>query len=152
MLEIKGSRRRPVLRLVKRRSAQTLVPIIQKYVRRGTTILSDSWASYRHLAHYGYIHYQVTHNRHFVHPGTGAHTQHIERAWRSYKTDIYRYRGNMTMQTLKDNLSFIEWDQWRGKLHRKGRLGALFKDIRQMYKVWPTTVSISVVLGSQFQF
>ncbi|KAG7518072.1 hypothetical protein JOB18_023807 [Solea senegalensis] len=92
MMEVRRSRRRPVLKLVETRSRRTLLPIIRKYVRPGSEIISDCWRSYNRLSHDGYIHYQVNHQRYFVHPGTGAHTQHIERAWRTYKEDIYRWR------------------------------------------------------------
>ena len=135
MVEVKRSRRRPVLKLVKNRSRRRLLPIIRKYIRPGSDVISDCWGAYNRLSHDGYIHYQVNHQRHFVHPGSGAHTQHIERAWRNYKEDIYRYRGNLSEKALKMNLRFIEWNHWLGKEHRKGILGRLFKDIRACYKV-----------------
>nr|XP_055032797.1 uncharacterized protein LOC129421358 isoform X1 [Misgurnus anguillicaudatus] len=109
MIEVKRNQRRPVLKVVKRRTARKLIPIIRKHVRQGSTLISDDWPAYRKLAHHGFIHYQVNHSRFFVHPQTGAHTQHIERAWRTYKNEVFRYRGNMTLQTLKDQLAFIEW-------------------------------------------
>ena len=135
MVEVKRSRRRPVLKLVKNRSRRRLLPIIRKYIRPGSDVISDCWGAYNRLSHDGYIHYQVNHQRHFDHPGSGAHTQHIERAWRNYKEDIYRYRGNLSEKALKMNLRFIEWNHWLGKEHRKGILGRLFKDIRACYKV-----------------
>ena len=135
MMEVKGSRRRPVLKLVENRSRRILHPIILKYVRPGSQIISDCWRAYDRLARDGYIHYQVNHRRYFVHPGNGAHTQHIERAWRSCKENIYRYRGNLSESALKMNLKFIEWNQWLGKEHREGILGRLFKDIRACHKV-----------------
>ena len=135
MLEMKGSRRRPVLKLVEKRSRETLQPLIQKYVKPGSAIISDCWRAYNHLSHQGYIHYQVNHQRYFVHPVTGPHTQNIERAWRSYKEDIYRYRGNLNEDMLKNSLKFIEWHYWLGKRHHDGVLGRLFKDIRACYHV-----------------
>ena len=91
-MEVKGSRRRPVMKLVENRSRLILRPIILKYVRPGSQVISDCWRAYDRLAHDGYIHYQVNHKRYFVHPGNGAHTQHIERACRSCKENIYTYR------------------------------------------------------------
>lgn len=130
MIEVKRSRRRPILKLVENRSRERLLPIINKYVRPGRKVISDSWRAYNRLLHNGYIHYQVNHHRHYVHPDTGAHTQHIERAWRTYKEDVYRYRGNLTEKSLKMNLRFIEWNHWLAKDYHKGILGRLFKDIR----------------------
>lgn len=135
MMEVKRSRRRPILKLVENRSRERLLPLIRKYVRCGTKIISDSWGAYSTLQANGFIHYQVNHQRHFVHPGTGAHTQHIERAWRTYKEDIYRYRGNLSEKFLKMNLRFIEWNHWLAKEYHRGTLGRLFKDIRACYRV-----------------
>ena len=129
MVEVKRSRRRPVLKLVKTRSRRRLLPIIRKYVRHGSEVISDCWAAYNRLSHDGYMHYQVNHQRHYFRPGSGAHTHHMERAWRSYKGD----RGNLTEKTLKINLRFIEWSHWLGKEHRGGILGRIFKDIRACY-------------------
>ncbi|XP_049319291.1 uncharacterized protein LOC111188896 [Astyanax mexicanus] len=135
MMEIKRNRRRPLLKVVKRRTAAKLIPAIQKYVRCGTTVISDEWPAYKQLGQHGYIHYQVNHKRFFVHPQTGAHTQHIERAWRTFKNEVYRYRGNLTKKSLKDQLAFIEWNYWRGKSHPRGVLGCLFEDIGLKYQV-----------------
>ena len=135
MLEVKRSRRRPILKLVKNRSRRRLLPIIQRYIRPGTEVISDCWGAYNSLSNQGYIHYQVNHQRYFIHPGTGAHTQHIERAWRNYKEDIYRYRGNFSEEALRMNLRLIEWNHWLGKKHKEGILGRLFEDIQAYYKV-----------------
>lgn len=135
LLEVKGQRRRPVLKFVKRRTQHRLMPIIQRYVRPGSDVLSDSWPAYRRLQQNGYIHYQVNHRRFFIHPTTGAHTQHIERAWRNIKNDVYHFRANMTEQKLKECLSFIEWDYWLAKKNKNGALGQLIEDIRYTYRV-----------------
>lgn len=135
MMEVKGSRRRPILKLVKNRTRERLMPVITKYVKPRTRVISDSWRAYSALQQNGFIHYQVNHQRYFVHPGTGAHTQHIERAWRSYKQEVYRYRGNLTEKSLKLTLRLIEWNYWLAREYRKGTLGRLFKDIRACYRV-----------------
>lgn len=99
ILGVQRSRQRrgkPVLRLVERRSRATLVPLIQQYVRGGSTIISDEWRVYSALPQLGYRHYTVNHRVAYVNPVTGAHTQHIERAWRKYKEKIWRLRGNRT--------------------------------------------------------
>lgn len=135
MLEVKGQQRRPVLRLIRQRSSRKLLPIIRKHVRPGSEVVCDSWRAYRRLSQEGFIHHQVNHRWHFVHPQTGARTQHIERAWRNYKEDIYRFRGNLTPKALKMNLRFIEWNHWLTRHHKYGIIGRLFKDIRACYKV-----------------
>jgi transposase-like protein len=61
-----------------RRDAATLVPIIERHVHPGTMIYSDGWAAYRGLQEAGYQHQTVIHDRNFVDPDTGTHTQTIE--------------------------------------------------------------------------
>ncbi|XP_028439293.1 uncharacterized protein LOC114559068 isoform X1 [Perca flavescens] len=131
MLGVKGKHRRPLLKLVKRRSRNHLLPLVVKHVRPGTVIISDEWRAYRGaLTNLGYTHFTVNHSRWFVDPVTGAHTQQLERAWLTYKSIIWRLRGNRTEKLLKEHLAVIEWTYWLGNRHRKGPLGRLLKDIR----------------------
>ena len=64
------------------RKKETLIPLIQKWVRPGTILVTDSFKSYRGLSKFGYHHYVVNHKRNFVAPKTLAHTQRIEGEWR----------------------------------------------------------------------
>ena len=130
MLEIRGNSRRPVLRLVKRRNKATLVPIIKKHIKPQSTVVSDEWRAYSSLSQEGYRHVKVNHSQNYVDPATGLHTQNIERAWQTYKKEVWRLRGNRTEKSLKRQLCFIEWTYWLGKRHKHGILGRLFKDIR----------------------
>ncbi|KAK9976878.1 hypothetical protein ABG768_018699 [Culter alburnus] len=91
--ESKFCHKRKVQELVKQRSRRHLLPITRKHVRTGTQILSECWRAYNTVQQHGYIHYQVNHR-------TGAHTQHMERTWRTYKENIYSYRENLTKQSL----------------------------------------------------
>ncbi|KAM9434088.1 uncharacterized protein Hap1MRO34_002771 isoform 1-T1 [Clarias gariepinus] len=80
--------KKPILCLLERRSRRDLVPLVAHHVRPGSSIISDEWRAYRILPELGYNHHTVNHSRWYVDPHTGAHTQHIERAWRSYKEQI----------------------------------------------------------------
>ncbi|XP_033971273.1 uncharacterized protein LOC117470561 [Trematomus bernacchii] len=103
MLGIRGTRRRPILRLVKQRSRRHLIPLVTKYVRQGTTVITDMWRAYiTAITESGFVHFSVNHSRSFVNPVTGAHTQNIERAWSTYKSQVWRLRGNRTEKTLKN--------------------------------------------------
>lgn len=136
MLGVKHNLRRPILRLVTRRSRNHLIPIIVKHVRPGTILISDEWRAYRGvLANMGYRHFTVNHSHWFVDPNTGAHSQHLERAWLSYKTRVWRLRGNRTEKMLKEHLALIEWTNWLGERHRRGVLGRLFRDIYHQFPV-----------------
>jgi len=63
------------------REANTILPIIRKYVAPGTTIKTDGLASYRPLQFEGYFHEDVNHSNHHVDPWTGVHTNLIEGSW-----------------------------------------------------------------------
>lgn len=136
LLEVHHSSRRPVLKLVPSRARTTLIPIIKRHVRSGSTIYSDSWRAYvQSLTKEGYHHYPVNHKNNFVDPHTGSHTQHIERYWQTIKGQVWRLRGNRTEKMLTSHLKFIEWTYWLGKKTKKGIFGRLIHDISQKYRV-----------------
>ncbi|XP_035983497.1 uncharacterized protein LOC118557487 [Fundulus heteroclitus] len=135
MLEVDENSRKPILKLVKDRSRQTLTRQIRRHIRPRTSILTDEWRAYRgQLSQYGYHQYSVCHKKNFVDPVTGAHTQHIERAWQNYKLEIWRHRGNRTPETLQSHLKMIEWHHWLGVCHYNGVLGRIFHDVKQYLK------------------
>ena len=109
MLGIKDDRRKPILKIVHRRSTRHHIPFIKKHIRRGSSIISDGWRSYRRLQDEGYNHLTVNHQEYFVDPVTGAHTLNLERLWGVCKATIWRLKGNRTQNMLKDNLDVIEW-------------------------------------------
>lgn len=133
MLGVQGTERRPILRLVRKRSRQHLLPLVVKHIRPGAVIISDEWRAYRALRSLGYRHLTVNHSRWFVDPVTRAHTQHLERAWLTYKSNIWRLRGNRNAKLLKEHLGVIEWTHWLARRHNKGPLGRLIKDIRSQF-------------------
>lgn len=78
------------------RSAEVLIPIIQKHVQEGTTIHTDYWRAYDCLDQYGYIHKKVNHSdpdNPFV-AQDGTHTQRIESQWRVVKRFFYKDNYN----------------------------------------------------------
>ncbi|KAG1954690.1 hypothetical protein F2P79_008865 [Pimephales promelas] len=111
---------KPILRLLERRSRSHLVPLIAHHVKPGSSIISDEWRAYRILPALGYNYHTVNHSRWYVDPHTGAHTQHIERAWRSYKEQIWRLRGNRTESLLTDHLA--SGNSGKKKKHRVFRV------------------------------
>lgn len=85
------------------RSEKTLVEIIVKYVKPGSTIYSDGWAAYHNLKDYGFVHYVVIHKETFKavyrNEETGedieVHTNQIEGAWAHAKNHFkYIYGTN----------------------------------------------------------
>uniref|UniRef100_A0A914CQ65 ISXO2-like transposase domain-containing protein n=1 Tax=Acrobeloides nanus TaxID=290746 RepID=A0A914CQ65_9BILA len=69
------------------RNAATLLPIIQRYVIPGSTIMSDCWPAYGGIQNLpeAYQYLKVNHTYNFVDPDTGAHTQTIESTWQKLK-------------------------------------------------------------------
>ena len=132
LLEVGQTSRRPILKVVRGRSREDLLPTIIHHVRGGSQIVSDEWRAYqRALGDMGFDHHTVCHKRHFVDPNTGAHTQHLERAWQTFKVEVWRHRGNRTTKLLQEHLKVIEWEYWLGRNHRFHIIGRLLHDIRK---------------------
>ena len=73
------------------RSKATLIPLIKKYVHRGSIIYTDAWRAYAGLGRLGYQHRVVNHSENFVDPeDSSVHTQNIERLWRDIKGWVRR--------------------------------------------------------------
>jgi transposase-like protein len=114
------------------RSAATLLPIIRQSILPGTTILSDQWAAYNGIAAMGFNHQTVNHSINFVDPTTGAHTQHIERAWKAAKERNKRHNG--THRGMMD--SYMCEYMWRKKQIVNGN--DVFESIlRDITLFWP---------------
>ena len=77
------------------RDSATLIPIIEKYVVKGSLICTDGWTSYICLPAYGYHHGVCNHSIHeWVNPiKPHHHIQSIERVWSDLKEYSQR-RGN----------------------------------------------------------
>ena len=59
-----------------------------KWIKPGTTIISDCWRSYIHLEKAGFEHLTVNHTIEFKNPETGAHTNNIEGTWFHLKRSL----------------------------------------------------------------
>lgn len=118
------------------RSVRTeLIPLIAHHAKRGSVIISDECQAYRHaLPQLGYRHYTVNHSVVFVDAQTGAHSQYLERAWRTYKETVWKLRGNRTKELLVNHLAVIEWLEWLVKGNHSGPLGHLIHDIAKLYR------------------
>ena len=63
---------------VHNRKQDTLLPLIQKWIKPGTIIHSDCWKSYNKLSKLGYTHVTVNHLKRFFDWKTAACTNGIE--------------------------------------------------------------------------
>ena len=104
-----------LMRVVERRDAPTLLPIIQQHVLPGTVIYSDEWRAYRHVAALPPVaaHQTVNHSIQFVDPATGVHTQHIESYW---KTKLKQMKG-CHRHMLPSYLDEFMWRERHGASH-----------------------------------
>ena len=74
---------------VKDKKKKTLLPIITKYVKQGSTIITDKFASYLNIDKEGFYHFSVNHSQDFVDKFQPfVHTNIIERTWRSLRNQI----------------------------------------------------------------
>ena len=72
--------------LPRERTAANLLPLITKYIKAESVIISDKWRAYNKLAELGYVHKTINHSDNFVDPDDPTvHTQNIERLWRDVK-------------------------------------------------------------------
>jgi hypothetical protein len=101
------------LELVPNRRADTLLPIIEKYVNYGTYIMTDGHASYNTVSQIGngiYSHSVVVHENNFVSPfDVIVHTQNVECLWSRLKRKFKCMHG--TYSTLL--ASYIHEFLWR---------------------------------------
>lgn len=93
------------------RDAATLKQVITTYVRPGSIIITDCWASYNWIDEddefYQRQHLTVNHSLHFTDPLTGATTNTIEGTWTGVKDLIPPKRRRQ--ETLGDNLFEYIW-------------------------------------------
>ena len=77
------------------RRVQTLFPIMQRHLRSGTTVYSDSWVAYRSVQKLPAVsqYNMVNHSLNFVDPVTGVHMQNIESYWNWVKMKFKRIKG-----------------------------------------------------------
>lgn len=96
------------MELVKNRTADILLPIIQKVCEMGTTVISDQWSAYQKLTELGFPHYTVDHSRFFVNPTSREiHTQNIEISWCWAKYWIKRHKKFTGLQDMLNTFCWI---------------------------------------------
>lgn len=76
---------------VPNRKRCTLLPIIKKWINKGSIIHSDCWKAYDCLSKEGYTHVKVNHSKEFIDRSTCACTNSIESDWRHCKVLLPRY-------------------------------------------------------------
>lgn len=112
-----NNEKRGYLELVENREADTLIPIIQRWVLPGAIIHSDGWRAYNLLSSLGFRHFVVNHRENFVDPTTGACTNHVEAFWSTIKKKLKRVAGSsgeMRWAHLDEAL-YRHWHRFKAK-------------------------------------
>ena len=66
---------------------ETMLALINKWAKPGTTIFPNRWKGHINLENYRYVHKTVNHSFEFVND-EGFHTNKIERHWRQIKASL----------------------------------------------------------------
>ena len=113
------------------RTKNTLMPIIQKYIRTSLTIMSDEWRAYADIGTSGYTHQTVNHSENFIDPTTGAHTQGIEGHWSCTKR-MMRKQGVMNTSSDLFPTYLVEF-LWRRRFEDEDLFEKLLEHISEQY-------------------
>jgi transposase-like protein/IS1 family transposase len=117
--------------MVPDRSAETLIPIIQRHLLPGTLIYSDGWRAYSALQDLGFSHAVVVHQNQFVNTVTGVHTNNVENYWRRCKSKFKRISGTYRCK-LASYLDEFMWNERWGTTAAT-RLTNTLGDIAALY-------------------
>ena len=114
---------------VHNRKEHTLIPLIQKWIRKGSIIHSDCWKAYSKLKYLGYTHVTVNHSETFKDPSTGACTNHIECEWRHAKVNMPTYGIHEKMHA-----SYLSQFMWHRRYQDEDKFLLMFKHLNDMYQ------------------
>lgn len=94
--------------LIEHVGKKDLQPIIQKRVRKGSTVCSDTFKSYTGIAMKGYVHRLVDHAREEYSDGKGNHINGLEGFWGYMKRQLSS-KGGIRRSKLKWFLGEFVW-------------------------------------------
>ena len=114
------------------KSHQSIIPLISRHIQRGAVIHSDGANVYKCLSQMFYTHRYVIHDKYYVDPYTGVHSNCIENVWGNLKMYLKKIRGSQS-QMLDGHL-----DEWIYRYNRKQEgpiFDLLINDIATYYPV-----------------
>ncbi|KAJ4431765.1 hypothetical protein ANN_20370 [Periplaneta americana] len=77
---------------VEKRDTATLLPLIIKWIKPGTRIMTDQWEAYKEISEHNFQHSIVNHSLEFVNAeDLSVHTQNVERMWRCVKETMRKH-------------------------------------------------------------
>jgi len=106
--------------------ARTLIPLISRRVKRGSTILSDTWRSYTGIATKGYIHRLVEHGKGKYSDKKGGHINGLEGFWGYLKRRLMA-KGGIRRERLPLYLTEYVWRYNHRHLSSKQQVDRILK-------------------------
>jgi hypothetical protein len=81
---------------------------VLRFIKPGTTIISDCWKAYNGIDGMGmnYVHHAVNHSKEFV-DAAGNHTNNMEASWRTIKMKVPSRKRNHNI--LQEHLFEVMW-------------------------------------------
>jgi len=119
--------------LVNNVEKEDLQPRIEKQVKKGSTICSDTWRGYTGIAQKGYVHRLVNHSKYEYSDCKGNHINGLEGFW-GYMKRRLSARGGIRKKKLHLFLGEYVWKYNHRKLNFKERENLLFKLIIKHFK------------------
>jgi len=105
---------------------EDLQPRIEKQVKRGSTVCSDTWRGYTGIASKGYVHRLVNHSKNEYSDLKGNHINGLEGFWGYLKRKLSA-KGGIRRKKLHLYLGEYVWRYNHRKLSFKERENLLFK-------------------------
>ncbi|MDI6891947.1 MAG: IS1595 family transposase [Actinomycetota bacterium] len=106
--------------------AKDLQPIIEKQVKTGSTVCSDSWRGYTGIAAKGYVHRLVRHEKNEYVDSKGYHINGLEGFWGYLKRKLAA-KGGIRKERLPMYLGEYVWRHNQRNLSFKERENRLMK-------------------------
>lgn len=116
--------------LVDNVEAATLLPLIRKQVRRGSTVCSDTFRSYTGVATQGYVHRMVEHGKGEYSDLKGTHINGLEGFWGYLKRQLAA-KGGIRRERLGLYLAEYVWRYNHRKLPVEKQVKKLMKLLRK---------------------
>lgn len=114
--------------------ARNLQPLIEKQVRKGATVCSDTWRGYTGIAARGYVHRLVNHSKNEYSDGKGHHINGLEGFWGYLKRKL-QAKGGIRKIRLPIYLGEYVWRYNHRRLNFKEREKLILKLILAKYLI-----------------
>jgi transposase-like protein len=117
-----------ITRIVRDATHESLIPLIEKHVAKGSDVSSDQWKAYKILCKKGYNHEYVNHSiEEWVRGDT--HTNTLEVFWSHFKNSV---RGTHKSISRKHMMNYLHQFEFRFNF-RRDVSGAMFDRLLQAF-------------------